>query len=212
MEHPWRLVVAWDEFSPGNKLKVDNTRKCMNLSFSFVELGQTALTQNWAWFTCVCLRSHMIARTRGGWSAYLRAFLRIQMLSAGGLATGGVPLCIGGNTIMLYARVANLLSDGDGLRSALDWKGHASMKPCFRHSNIFKTESDLAHRRPGFEEIMQRHFEVQDLYGKRSLACRRCSARCSCSMGIWRHDEGASREHREDVRVELQSRWCSRGR
>lgn len=153
MEHPWRLVVAWDEFSPGNKLKVDNTRKCMNLSFSFVELGQTALTQNWAWFTCVCLRSHMIARTRGGWSAYLRAFLRIQMLSAGGLATGGVPLCIGGNTIMLYARVANLLSDGDGLRSALDWKGHASMKPCFRHCNIFKKDSDLAHRRPGFEEI-----------------------------------------------------------
>jgi hypothetical protein len=29
MEHPWRLVVAWDEFAPGNKLKVDNSRMSM---------------------------------------------------------------------------------------------------------------------------------------------------------------------------------------
>jgi hypothetical protein len=125
----------------------------MVMSFSFLELGQTALSHNWSWFTCVALRSQTITKTRGGWSAYLRAFLRIQMLGADGLATGGVPLHIGGTHTMLYARVANLLSDGDGLRSALDWKGHASMKPCFRHCNIFKKDSDLAHRRPGFEEI-----------------------------------------------------------
>ncbi len=29
MEHPWRLVIAWDEFAPGNKLKVDNSRMSM---------------------------------------------------------------------------------------------------------------------------------------------------------------------------------------
>jgi hypothetical protein len=29
IEHPWRLVVAWDEFAPGNKLKVDNSRMSM---------------------------------------------------------------------------------------------------------------------------------------------------------------------------------------
>ncbi len=125
----------------------------MNLSFSFAEFGQSALTQNWAWFTCVCLRSQMIAKIRGGWSACLRAFLRILMLSADGLATGGVPLHIGGTHTMLYARVANLLSDGDGLRSALDWRGASSTKPCFRHCNIFAKDSDLAHRSPGFEDI-----------------------------------------------------------
>lgn len=50
-------------------------------------------------------------------------------------------------------RLACLLSDGDGLRQALDWKGSSSFKPCFVHDNILKKDSDLAHRRPGFFEI-----------------------------------------------------------
>ena len=35
-ERQWRMVIAFDEFAPGNKLKVDNMRKCMVLSFSFL--------------------------------------------------------------------------------------------------------------------------------------------------------------------------------
>lgn len=37
---PWRLVLGFDEFAPGNKLKTDNRRKTMVMSFSFLELGQ----------------------------------------------------------------------------------------------------------------------------------------------------------------------------
>jgi len=29
---PWELVIGFDEFSPGNKLRVDNRRKCMALN------------------------------------------------------------------------------------------------------------------------------------------------------------------------------------
>ena len=32
MEHPWFLVVGFDEFTPGNTLQSDNRRKCMVLS------------------------------------------------------------------------------------------------------------------------------------------------------------------------------------
>lgn len=56
-QKPWSLVIGFDEFAPGNKLKVDNNRKCMNLSFSFLELGQHALCNDLAWFTAVCVRS-----------------------------------------------------------------------------------------------------------------------------------------------------------
>ena len=31
--------MGYDEFVPGNKLNLQNHRKCMNLSFSFEELG-----------------------------------------------------------------------------------------------------------------------------------------------------------------------------
>lgn len=36
---PWGLLVGFDEHIPGNKLALQNSRKCMNLSFSFEELG-----------------------------------------------------------------------------------------------------------------------------------------------------------------------------
>ena len=38
-QRPWRLLVGFDEHIPGNKLALNNTRKSMNLSFSFLELG-----------------------------------------------------------------------------------------------------------------------------------------------------------------------------
>ena len=38
-EAPWSLVIGYDEFVPGNKLQLMPSRKTMNLSFSFMELG-----------------------------------------------------------------------------------------------------------------------------------------------------------------------------
>ena len=38
-ERPWKLIVGFDEFVPGNKLKLDNSKKVMNLVFNFQELG-----------------------------------------------------------------------------------------------------------------------------------------------------------------------------
>jgi hypothetical protein len=42
---------------------------------------------------------------------------------------------------LLFARLTNLLSDGDGLRMAFDWKGASSLKPCFKHYNVFKKDT-----------------------------------------------------------------------
>ena len=59
-ESPWRLVVAFDEFTPGNKLSLDSGRKTMVLSFSFVELGQAALSRGSSWVTVAVARSNML--------------------------------------------------------------------------------------------------------------------------------------------------------
>ena len=116
----------------------------MVCSFSFVELGQTALSTGTGWITCVVLRATQLAAIRGGWSACLRRFLERQLFGPNGLASTGLPLTVGGQHILLFARMSNLLSDGDGLRQALDWRGASSLKPCFKHCNIYK-KAALAH-------------------------------------------------------------------
>ena len=152
-ERPWHLVVAWDEFAPGDKLHADNRRKSMVLSFSFTELGNAALCRDWTWCTPVVVRSTAIASVKGGWSNMLGRYLRMQLLGAHGLTTAGVPLVIEGQHFLLFAKLSNLLSDGEGFQKAFCWKGAAGLKPCLQHHNIFKLNSDLAHRRPGFVEV-----------------------------------------------------------
>ena len=84
----------------------------------------------------------------------LKRFLKHILLGPSGFATAGVPIVIPGRQPQLiFARVGAMLSDGDGLRQAFDWKGSASLKPCLRHWNVFKKGSDLAQRSPGHVEI-----------------------------------------------------------
>jgi hypothetical protein len=61
---PWSLLVAFDEFSPGNKLATDQTRKTMVLSFTFLELGGAALARGTAWCTPVAVRSNTISKVQ----------------------------------------------------------------------------------------------------------------------------------------------------
>lgn len=107
-ERPWRAVVGFDEFAPGDKLNVDNRRKAMVLSFSFLELGRAALTSEWAWFTPVVLRSREISKVSGGWPACLAAFLKTFLLGVSGIATAGVPLALPDGPVLLFARCLSL--------------------------------------------------------------------------------------------------------
>jgi hypothetical protein len=59
---PWSLVVAYDEFVPGNKLSADQARKTMVVSFSFLELGAAPLSRGTVWTTPVAVRSTTIAK------------------------------------------------------------------------------------------------------------------------------------------------------
>ena len=170
LAHPWHMVIGWDELAPGNKLRIDNERKVMNLSFTFRELGQSALCKDWLWMTPVCVRTCILNKVRGGWAHLLKLYMECHLHSTDGIATAGVPIVIGGTTHVLFARVANLLSDGEGLQKALDWKGASSMKPCFLHSNVLKKDSNLAHRRSGYVEITCHDCSLFRARGARELA------------------------------------------
>jgi hypothetical protein len=150
---PWRLVLAFDEFSPGNKLKVDNKRKVMNVHFTFLELGQEALWCDSIWFTPVAVRVELLKRVRGGWSRMLAEFLKLQLTGDSGLATVGLALSLRGQARLLFATVHAILADGEGLQKAFDWKGAGSLKPCLRHWNVLSKGSDIATRRAGLVEM-----------------------------------------------------------
>jgi hypothetical protein len=156
-EQPWSLIVAWDESTPGNVLQPDNQRKSMACSFSFLELGHAALRTDKGWITNCIVRSTKIVASEGGWSSMLTRLLGDLLVDGlgGGLATSGVPLQLAadGGIVMFYARLTNLLSDGDGHKLAYDWKGASSLRPCLRHVNVLKLQSGLAHRSPDHVEI-----------------------------------------------------------
>jgi len=58
-----------------------------------------------------------------------------------------------GEHFCLTANLSHLMSDGDGLREAYNWKGASSLKPCLRHWNVFSRSADMSHRREGFTDI-----------------------------------------------------------
>jgi len=94
----------------------------MCLSFSFQELGHDLFSED-AWFTPIALRTDMMNQVSGGWSCMLKEFLKALLLGPSGFQTAGVALELRGRPALIHARVGQLLSDGDGLRIALQWMG-----------------------------------------------------------------------------------------
>ena len=142
----------------------------MVLSCTFRELGQSAMCKAIAWQTPVVVRETYIKMVAGGWSNLLKLYLQRQLLGPGGLATARVPVVLlHGSIVLIFAKLANLLSDGDGHRIAFDWKGHASLKPCFKHFNVFKKDP-------------QSHVSSVVC----AAACRFCSVAFQCSCIVQR--------------------------
>ena len=144
-QNPWHCVIGFDEFTPGDKLKVNNRRKSMVLSFSFSELGPTCLGYDSMWITPAVMRHVTMQTIEGGWSRALTALLRLMFYGPHGLLATGLPITDEqGNTLAtVHATLGVLFSDGDGLRSGLDWKGASGTKPCFCHWNVLNKGSDL---------------------------------------------------------------------
>ena len=147
-ETPWNLLFTWDEFTPGNVLRPDNRRKTMVVNMSFEELGD-ALHNDAAWYTIAVARSCVIKNVVGGWSRMLRDLLKVVLAGPNGMMTVGVPMMLKGEFVTIYCKVGRMLSDGDGLRLALQWMGPASLHPCWRHWNVLKKDSGRAEHSGG---------------------------------------------------------------
>ena len=149
---PWRLLVTWDEFTPGSLLRPQNQRKGMVVNMSFQELGPALHSDN-CWWTVAVVKTKTIGKVVGGWSRMLRDLLKMVLLSPTGIQIVGLPMKLKGELVNIYAKVGSLLSDGDGLRMALQWMGTSSLHPCFRHWNVLKKGSERAQHNSDYVEI-----------------------------------------------------------
>ena len=151
--NPWSIIVGLDEYTPGNKTKLNNRRKCMVTSYSFLELGLENLGRDAAWMTPAVALHTSIVSTKGGWSCMLKLLLKLLLVGTHGLQTVGVCFIAQGRDFVLFGCLALLLSDGDGLREALDWKGAKGVKLCFRHWNVVNKNMDLVERDPARQYV-----------------------------------------------------------
>ena len=139
-ENPWNLMFTWDELTPGSLLRPHNSRKAMVTNMSFQELGH-AIQGDRCWWTIAVARTIVLKQVVGGWSRMLRDLLKLALLSPTGMQIVGIPLQLKGDFVSIHCKVGLLLSDGDGLRLALQWMGSSSLHPCFRHWNVLKKGS-----------------------------------------------------------------------
>ncbi len=143
---PWRILIGFDEYIPGNKLQYDNRRKVMVLSFTFLEFGQEALSESAAWSVPLVIRSGIMHKVVGGWARVLRDFLNVLLFGTAGIAEGGVPIHCAGQDLLLFGSVHAMIADGDGHKIAIDWRGQGSFTPCMKHHNVLR--KDIAHDSP----------------------------------------------------------------
>lgn len=91
IDHPWKVILAFDEFTPGDHFKPNNHRKVLVTSSNFLQLGPAARCHELTWFTSAILRSVVITKTVGGWSRLLRILTGRLVLGRYSAETVGIP-------------------------------------------------------------------------------------------------------------------------
>ena len=148
----WHCIMGFDEFNSGDKLKVFmQGKKMMCLYFTFEELEENS--SNSMWLPLAAVRSHVLNLFEGGWSNVFTQMLHRTFYGRLGLSVVGVAFSHRGRHCIFYAKLSNILSDGDGLKLVTGWRGASGLRPCLVHSNILMKGSDLDNRQPGFVEI-----------------------------------------------------------
>ena len=59
------------------------------------------------------------------------------------MQVAGIPMMVNSEHTVIFAKLRCLLSDGDGLRMALQWNGASGIKPCFWLWSVVKPRSLL---------------------------------------------------------------------
>lgn len=122
---PWSVIIYADEIVSDNPLKHQQHRKVQALYYSFLEFGSTALSSEFLWFTLAATRSEDV-------NANFCRFARDMMLTFDCFQTEGFQC----GDIVIWAKIAAMVSDEAALKAALGVKGASGSMPCFKCRNV----------------------------------------------------------------------------
>ena len=146
---PWRTVWGMDECWGGNILSVTG-RKAMALSYTFMEFGKKYRAREACWFTVAVVETRAFKKLPGGWSQACRVILETFFLDElNGLARHGMLVSFQDQHILLHAKVAVVLADGDGWRQLSEAKGASGIHCCPKCTNVVSRRHLLAHAPAG---------------------------------------------------------------
>ena len=139
-DRKWRLIVYFDDITPGNPLKLDNLMKHTAFYVSFLEF-RDALRLEEAWLTLGVLRTSVAKKVSGGFANALRLLLRSIFLGPESVLTAGVALRIGQTHMVLFIQFGGFVADEGAAKFAWDVKGSSGLLPCFNCKNVTLIES-----------------------------------------------------------------------
>ena len=143
-EHPWNLIIYSDEVTPGNVLSTSNKRKFQAVYFSWLELGQAALSHEECWWCIMVEMSSVVNSVAATMSQVFGALIKKFFDKSGwDLSTSGVLLpASNGSNPRLFSKLGFFLQDGAAHKATWHSRGEAGSKFCLLCKNLF-TESSL---------------------------------------------------------------------
>lgn len=142
---PWRLVFYSDEATPGNLLRLDNSRKSHIFYFSFADFDHDLLSREHLWFVGGLIRSKIASKIRGGLSCIFRTLLALFFGAVHNFETTGVTLPVGPSEppLQLLARMSCCVADEAALKALWCFKGASGQCPCMLCRNVVEPRGNL---------------------------------------------------------------------
>ena len=131
-DHVYKVIVYYDEVTPGNLLRLDNRRKFWSFYWSLLEFNHRLVLSD-ARIPLAVLRSWKAADVKGKLSGVVAQI--VQAIAPSLMSGCTIDLPSAGPTLF-RAVIHNNLGDEAARRRCLDIKGSAGMVPCTRCKNV----------------------------------------------------------------------------
>ena len=164
------MIFYCDEFTPGNVLAPDTSRKSWGFYVSFREFGPARLCHQEFWFAIGVLRTGIENQVVGGLSNIIRLLMRMCFTEPVNIRDPGIVVALGGRMEYIRIEFGQILADTDALRAALSLKGANGIKPCMCCGNCVKKGNRSSRPGTGIFDIL--HHDLKDF------------RRCKCT-DIW---------------------------
>ena len=136
-QHPWKLILYFDELTIGQALRADNKRKIENIYWSINEFGPKALSDEKAWFESGHLRTAIVTKVDGQMTQVVMRVLKMFFNPNGFDARNGVVMPLpDGSTFMLFLTLGMILADYKAIVEVLMSVGAGGNLCCYQCSKV----------------------------------------------------------------------------